>query len=175
MQTKIDLCAEALLKIGEPAITSFNGPSAASQIAAKLYDQTIDRLLCMHTWRFATKRYVLPRANDDGFIIPRNILRVISCSAPRHEIIGNKIMASAPSVEISGIARVEPNEFPAYFSHAAVTKLSMAFCIPLTGNQNTFALLNALFENELRTARFIDSASSNAQQIDNFSLISTRF
>jgi hypothetical protein len=38
-----------------------------------------------------------------------------------------------------------------------------------------FALLNALYESELRTARFIDSTTATPRAIENFPLISARF
>jgi len=175
MQTKIDLCSQALLKIGEPAIPSFTGDDAASQIANKLYDMIMDSLLCMHTWRFATKKYELAKTADGSFLLPGDILRVINSSAPKYELAGDKITAAADKIEISGVARIGAESFPAYFIQPAVTKLAMEFCIPLTGNQTTFAILNALFDSELRTAKFIDSASNPNQSIGNFSLLTTRF
>jgi len=175
MQTKIDLCSQALLKIGEPAITSFTDNNAASQIANKLYDMTIDNLLCLHTWRFATKKYELTKTADGHFPIPGDILRILNSSAPNYELAGDKIMAASDKIEITGIARIGAESFPAYFIQPAVTKLAMGFSIPLAGNRNTFAILNALFESELRAAKFIDSASNPNQSIENFSLLTTRF
>lgn len=175
MQTKIDLCSEALLKIGENAITSFNDDSAAAQISGKLYDIIADNLLCLHTWRFALKKYTLTKLVNGDFLIPTDILRVIACDCSRYEVMQNKIICDTDKIEITGIARVNTEDFPSYFVAPLVTKLAMEFCIPLTGNQNSFAILNALFENEIRTAKFIDSASSPNQTIGNFSLISARF
>jgi hypothetical protein len=175
MRTKIDLCSEALLKIGEQAITSFNGQEAAQQIASKLYDTTIDSLLAMHAWRFAAAKRRLSKTSDGDFLIPADIIRVIGCSAAKYEILGNRIAADADEIEIYATARIGTESFPAYFAAAAATKLAMEFCIPLTGSQNTLAILNALFESEMRAAKFIDSAAGTNQSIGEFSLISARF
>jgi hypothetical protein len=175
MQTKIDLCSQALLKIGEQPITNFSDENVSSRIAAGLYDLTIDALLCRHTWDFATKKYIVAPESDNYFIIPSDVLRIISCSSKDYEIIGNKIKCNSDNLEITAISRIDAEYFPAYFSSLAITKLAMEFCIPLTGNQNTFAILNALFENELNSAKFIDSFSTQNTAIKEFSLLSARF
>ena len=175
MQTKIDLCSQALLKIGEPAITSFNADTAASQIASGLYDITIDALLSRHGWRFACKKYKLNKTAGGDFLIPGDVLRIVGSDAAKYEIIGNKIAAAPREIEISAVARVNAESFPAYFTILAITKLAMEFSLPLTGNQNTYAMLSALFESELRSAKFIDSAAEPNKSIEKFSLLSARF
>jgi hypothetical protein len=175
MLTKIDLCSQALLKIGENAIASFNDDCAAAKIAKSLYDTVIDALISGYNWRFATKKYQLRRTESGGFPIPSEILRVIACSARDYEIAGNVINAKADAIEITASARVGAESFPPYFAAAAATRLAMEFCVPLTGNQNMFALLNALYESELRTARFIDSTTATPPAVENFPLITARF
>ena len=175
MQTKIDLCSQALLKIGEKAIAGFEDGSAAAEIARKSYDAVIDGMLCLHPWRFAMKKYALTKTDDGGFPIPADALRVVSCGAARHEIMGNRIFADVPEIEITAVAKCGPESFPPYFSAAATTRLALEFCIPLTGNQNAFAILNALFDNELRIAKFVDSSFGANTSIGGFALIDTRF
>ena len=175
MQTKIDLCSKALLKIGEQVITNFSGDTVVSKIAAGLYDLTIDALLCKHTWDFAKKRYNIAPESDGMFIIPEDILRIINCSSKNYEIIGNKIKSDSDTLELTAICRIDAQYFPAYFSSLVITKLAMEFCIPLTGDQNTFAVLNAVFTNELNSAKFIDSFSTSKPVISEFSLLTSRF
>jgi hypothetical protein len=175
MLTKIDLCSQALLKIGENAIASFDDDTAASKIAKSLYDITIDVLISGHSWRFASKKYRLQKTEAGNFLIPAEILRITGCNCPNYEITGNRINANADEIEITATTRVAPEFFPPYFAAAAIAGLAAEFCIPLTGNQNTFALMNALCENELRNAKFIDSTTSAPQFIKNFSLLSARF
>ena len=174
MLTKIGLCNQALLKLGESAIASFGDDVAAAQIAAKLYDATIDNLLCMHAWRFAMKKFALHKTKGGYFVRPRSALRVISCDHPAFEVVGNKIFCPAASIELIAVARAEVEDFPAYFAAAAATKLALEFCVPLTGNQNVYAILNALFESEFRAAKFIDSSFGANQAILNFPLVTVR-
>ena len=172
MFTKIDLCSMALLKIGEKPIQSLIEDSAASQLARTLFDAVVDTLLSMFPWRFATQTITLIRNADGDFIIPVNVLRVLKCDG---KIIGNKIISSAESTEIVAVVKTEPECFPGYFASLVATKLAAEFSIPLVGDTNIFKMMTALFESEYQSAKFIDSASSNQTNINDFSLINSRF
>ena len=175
MQTKIDLCGAALLKIGERAIAGFNEDSAAAQIAGRLCDQVIDGMLSAHAWRFATRKYALDKTSDGDFLIPSDVLRILSCDRKKYDVRRNRIVADGDKLEITCVVRTTPESFPPYFAAALTTKLAMEFCVPLTLDKNNFAFLNALYENELRFAKFLDSSFGANQEIENFSLINTRF
>ena len=172
MFTKIDLCSMALLKLGEKPIQSLREDSASAQLARTVFDPTVDTLLSMFPWRFATQLIELNRNSDNDFIIPSNVLRILKCDG---QIIGNKIITSAEKTEIIAIVRTEPEYFPGYFATLVATKLAVEFCIPLVGDSNIFKMMMALYESEYQSAKFIDSTTSNQTNIDNFSLINSRF
>ena len=172
MFTKIDLCSMALLKLGEKTIQSWGEDSVAANLSRTLFNPTVDTLLSMFPWRFATQTIVLTRNSDGDFIIPANVLRVLKWSG---KIIGNKIETNADTLEISAIVKTEPECFPGYFATLVATKLAMEFCIPLTGDTNIFRIMTSIYESEYQSAKFIDSTSSNQSNIDEFSLINTRF
>ena len=88
MQTKLDLCTMALLKLGEQPIQSLNQDTPAAQLALTLFDSTMDTLLASHPWRFATRRIKLKKNTDGNFLIPSECLRVLRCDG---EIFGNHI------------------------------------------------------------------------------------
>lgn len=172
MFTKIDLCSMALLKLGEKPIQSLREDSVAAQLSRTLFDPTVDTLLSMFPWRFATQLLVLNKNTEGDFIIPSNILRILKCDG---KIIGNKIITSAETTEITAIVRIEPELFPGYFSTLVATKLALDFCIPLIGDMNIFNMMMALYEAEYQSAKFIDSTTSNQTNINDFSLINSRF
>ena len=172
MLTKIDLCSFALLKLGEEPIQSLTDNSASAQLARSLFDPVIESLLTLHPWRFAQKTFELTKTTDDDFVIPSEVLRIIKCPG---EVIGDKIIYSSETVSISAIIRTDVEYFPSYFTSLAATKLAMEFCIPLLGDQNIFRMLAALYESELRAAKFIDSTISVNTNIGDFSLISSRY
>ena len=115
---------------------------------------------------------MLNKTSEGDFIIPSNVLRVLKCDG---KIIGNKIINSADTTEIIAIVHKEPESFPGYFATLVATKLALEFCVPLTGDTNIFNMMMALYESEYQSAKFIDSTISNQTNIDNFSLINSRF
>lgn len=172
MNTKIDLCSTALLKLGERPIQSLLDDTPAAQLSRTLYDPVVDTLLALHPWRFACQSFDLTKNADGEFLVPAQCLRILRC---RGELVGNKIISPADTISITAIVRVGVESFPAYFASLAATKLAMEFCIPLVGDQGVFRMLAALYETELQAAKFIDSASMPTAGIDSFSLINARF
>ena len=100
------------------------------------------------------------------------MLRVIKTNG---KIIGNQIISNTDTLNIVSIVRVTPDVFPSYFASLVATKLAVEFCMPLISDQTVFRTLVALYENELQTAKFIDSTTSVNTGIENFSLIDSRF
>lgn len=172
MFTKIDLCSMALLKLGEKPIQLLSDDSVTAQLARTLFEPTVDTVLSMFPWRFATQSIVLTRNSDGDFVIPSDVLKIIKCDG---QITGNKIITHSDTTNITAIVRTEPEAFPGYFAKLIATKLAIEFCIPLTGDINIFKIMSALYESELQSAKFIDSTTSNQSNIDNFSLINSRF
>lgn len=172
MLTKIDLCSMALLKLGEKPVQSLVDDSAASQLARTLFDPVIDALIAVHPWRFASRTFELTKTTDGDFIIPSDVLRIIKCPG---QICGNRIKAPTETLQILAIVRTPVESFPSYFVSLAATRLAMEFCVPLIGDRNIFRMLVALYESELQSAKFIDSTTSTTADIENFSLINTRF
>ncbi len=172
MLTKVDLCSMALLKLGERPIQSLADDSTASQLARTLFDPVMDALIASHPWRFATRTYELTETTDSEFIIPADVLRVIKAPG---KIFNGRISAPGEKISIVAMVRVSPEAYPCYFVSLAATKLAMEFCVPMTGDQSVFRMLAALYETEYQSAKFIDSTTTTAANIDNFSLINARF
>ena len=172
MLTKVDLCSMALLKLGERPIQSLADDSVASQLARTLFDPVMDALIAAHPWRFAMRTYELTETVDNDFIIPTDVLRVLKSPG---KVSGGRIIATGDKIPVTTIVRVAPESYPSYFVSLAVTKLAMEFCVPLTGDQSVFRMLAALYETEYASVKFIDSTTTTAANIDNFSLINARF
>ena len=172
MFTKIDLCSMALLKLGEKPIQSWREDSASAQLARTLFEPTVDTLLSLFPWRFATQELVLNKTPNDDFVVPCGVLRILKCNG---QIIGNRIKAAENTIKILAVVKTEPEMFPGYFATLVATKLAMEFCIPLIGDANVFKMMTALYESEYQSAKFIDSTTSNQSGIGSFSLIDSRF
>ena len=172
MLTKQDLCSMALLKLGEQPLVSLTSDTAAAQLARTLCDVTLNSLLSSHPWRFATDAVLIERDTDGNLIIPENVLRILKCNG---HVCGKKIFSHSDNVKLLAVVNVDVEDFPSYFISLAATRLSMEFCMPLTGNQQMFRTLVSLYESELQTAKFIDSTTDSDAGVRDFSLINVRF
>ena len=172
MFTKIDLCSMALLKLGEKPIQSWREDSATAQLARTLFDPVVETLLAMFPWRFATQSLTLQRNSDGDFLIPANVLRILKCEG---QINGNKIITNSETLEISAIVKTEPENFPGYFATLVAAKLAVEFCIPVLGDTNILRIMTSLYESEYQSAKFVDSTLNRQSNIDDFSLINSRF
>ena len=172
MFTKIDLCSMALLKLGEKPIQSWREDSATAQLARTLFDPVIEPLLAMFPWRFATQSLTLQKNSDGDFLVPANVLRILKCEG---QINGNKIITNSDTLEISAIMKTEPENFPGYFATLVAAKLAVEFCIPILGDVNILRVMTSLYESEYQSAKFVDSTLSRQSNIDDFSLINSRF
>jgi hypothetical protein len=165
----------ALLKIGEKPILSLNEETPTAAISRTLFDQSINYVLSLHPWKFATQKITLTKTDGGDFALPVNVLRVIDCDCALYQVSNNRVAAPVDTIEITAIIKVNPENMPSYFVNVATLYLAREFCMPLTGDQNLLRTIAALYESELRAAKFIDSTMSNANDIENFSLISARF
>lgn len=172
MFTKIDLCSMALLKLGEEPVQSFSDDSATAKLSRTLYQPIVDALLAIHPWHFATQQIDLIKNSDGKFVIPSDVLRILKTKG---KIIGDNIISDKDKLSILAIVKTDSVSFPSYFVSLVATRLAMEFCIPLSGNQNVFRMLAALYETELQNAKFIDSTIDVSNSVSNFSLIDTRF
>ena len=172
MLTKQDLCSMALLKLGEKPLTTLNADTASAQLSRTLYDTTINSLLSAHPWHFATQQFYIVKNQDNEFIVPENILRILRCTG---NVYGNRIFSDMEKVSMLAVTHTEPEKFPSYFISLAATKLALEFCIPLTGNQQMLRTLISLYESEFQNAKFIDSSTHSNYGIEDFSLVTARF
>jgi hypothetical protein len=162
----------ALLKLGESPIQSLLDDTAAAKLSRTLFDTVIDALLTMHPWRFASQEIKLVKNASGNFLIPSDVLRVLKTNG---RVVGDKIYSDSDNISIIAVTKTAPEKFPSYFASLAATRLAMEFCVPLLGDQTIFRMLVALYESELKTAKFIDSTTSVCDSVSDFSLVSSRF
>ncbi|MBQ3784915.1 MAG: hypothetical protein II843_00785, partial [Alphaproteobacteria bacterium] len=90
-------------------------------------------------------------------------------------INGDKIITNSDTLEVSAIVKTEPEKFPGYFATLVAAKLAVEFCIPILGDVNILRVMTSLYESEYQSAKFVDSTLSRQSNIDDFSLINSRF
>lgn len=185
--TDVNLCSNALIKIGASPLTSFEDGTAEAEVAANLYPQIRDALLSSYPWSFAVGQKTLARLESRpladfkyAYALPYDFLRIISAgnagrgSGLEYRIFENKMHTNAEHVTITYIFRPHVDTFPAFFVEALMARLAAEFCIPLTESTTRADFLSRLAEDAITQARLIDAQQATPRKFEDFTLVEAR-
>jgi hypothetical protein len=151
--SSIDIASAALIRLGEPPISSFEEDSDTAQKVAPLYEPTIQKLLGQHNWEFATTRkqlqidaagtpvtgwaraFLLPSLKTDRIGQPLAFFETASTYAPKvfeYEVSGKWVFTNYLTLYCEYIRRVPEIEWPGYFEVLAVEDCAARFAMPVT-------------------------------------------
>ena len=183
----LDLCSQALVRLGAAPIGSFTDGSAEATVANRLYALVRDALLSTHPWTFSIRQTALstteaPQSGDYAFrlTLPADCLRVISAGSGGsqrgldYRVQGHSIFADARSLTVSFQQRIAESDFPPFFAAALVARLAAEFCLPVTESAGRAEVLRKSADIELKQARLIDSQQSTPRRFEDFTLIEAR-
>jgi hypothetical protein len=187
MATKVTICSNALLLLGDQTINSLTEGSPRARLAANLYDSTRDDLLRSHPWNCAVKRVILAPdvdapAFDYGaqFSLPGDWLRNLSVGPDGQEVDykveGQKIIANGTSLALRYIFR---NDNEATWDALLVTgmelKMAAAMAYGITKSTSLADMMYGKLERHMKTARSTDGQDDPAQTLGDERLYSARF
>jgi hypothetical protein len=153
--SKEDIASQALARLGEPSISSFEEDSETAEKVSQLYESTIQNLLGRYQWNFASRRAVLSidggkvPANEwkNGFILPAprteivgNPYRVYNSTGLRapevfdYEIEGRYVLTNFETIVVEYTARVPESQWTGYFQVLAIEALAATLALPVTEN-----------------------------------------
>jgi hypothetical protein len=136
-ETEVQICNEALGRIGEPVITDLAGTDVRSKTCKLFYDSMRNKLLTGHIWKFATVYAKLERASTPplfnwayAYALPSNFLKMsdIYPKIGRYEIgAGDIVYTNISDGYIEYVADViDPTLFSNDFKEALIYKLALA-------------------------------------------------
>lgn len=185
--TKVDICARALIYIGAQPISSFDDGSTEALVASNIYENILQSTLCRHRWRFATEQqqlsllaaaptgryeyaYQLPTSPD---LLQLNTITVADVPI-EYGRYGDKIFVNGYDSQSALIAdyifRQDESEFPAYFKDALELKLASRFAGSVARDAAMIKQFSAEAEQQMLIAKNIDS-----QEVTNKKLSTKRF
>lgn len=151
----VDVASQALARLGEPAISSFDEDSDTAEKVNQLYEPTILQLLASHDWQFATKRAVLDEdaagvpVNEwrRAFLLPAlgtervgNPLSFFNSTQPsarqvfHYELQDKWVFSDYDTMVAEYISRKHETQWPGFFLTLAIEALAATFALPVTEN-----------------------------------------
>ena len=183
----LDLCSQALVRLGASPIGSFSDGSAEATVAGRLYGLVRDALISAYPWTFSVREMALatteaPQSGDYAFrlTLPDDCLRVISAGPGGsgrgldYRVRGHSVFANTRSITVTFQQRIAESEFPPFFAAALVARLAAEFCLPVTESAARAEVLRKSADLELKQARLIDSQQSTPNRVEDFTLIQAR-
>lgn len=171
-KSKLDILNQAIVLLGDTAVTSFEqDDGAAAQAARQIYDRLVESLFTVDSYkfRFAVKQFKLnqlqaaPMDADDGgfkyaYALPSDFLQLVVLNTRfEYEIYGNQIRCNDTNLILDYVYRVDESLWPAYFEEMVVYRLAADLCMPVTDNASLEDRLMNKFDMARRTAKAIDS------------------
>ena len=162
-KNEIDIINRALVKVGANPIQGLEENSAESIVIKDLYSGVRDMVLSAYSWSFAKKKSILTKTTKqyiDGrniFILPNDILRLLSVDTDDYELIEGELLSVQDSVFVTYIFRPNVIDFPAYFENTLVAKLASEVCLPLTDSTARTEFLIKIADKEFKACRLIDA------------------
>ena len=185
--TKVDICARALIMIGAQPISSFDDGSTEALVASNIYENITQSILCRHRWRFATEQqqlsllvstptgryeyaYQLPTSPD---LLQLNTITVADVPI-EYSRYGDKVFVNGYDYQSDLIAdyifRQDESEFPAYFKLGLEYTLASIFAGSVARDAAMIKQFSDLAERQILIAKNTDS-----QEVTNKKLSTKRF
>tara|TARA_R110002126_G_scaffold155060_1_gene302097 strand:- start:413 stop:994 length:582 start_codon:yes stop_codon:yes gene_type:complete len=188
--TDVTVVNKAFALIGANTISTFVGTSTEQIVATELYSMTVEAALVSHRWRFATGKQTMARLVaaplnqwDAAYQMPTQPIALLvngvyildnPIDYDRYE---DKIYTNATTsdvVDIDYIFSPEEATWPPYFTQAVVFDLAAIFAAGIAQDAGLSELFGNKATLEYRKARWSDSSSQTAKNLDGRSLIRKR-
>lgn len=195
----VALCNEALVRLGEAEISSFDDGTALARSCARIYPTVADAALAGYPWRFTLTKARLARqlrapagewlyahALPADLMVLRGVFP--SAAATRqvaeYELFEGQVYSGAPDLWADYQRGIQPELWPATFRAAIVAALAADLAIPVAASS---ALADLWHRRAFGTpseggggglmgqARRVDSQQQPPQRIGDFPLILARF
>lgn len=186
MATDISICSNALLMLGQSAISSFSETGDRVTLCANLYPSVRDAVLRSHPWNCATKRVLLSPANPPPafdfscrFPKPSDWLRTLQVGKNGCQIDfrseGRSILANANALPLVYIARVSPVEWDPSLVHVVELAMAAKLAYAVTSSTSMEQLKMQEFKDALKSAKAEDGQDDPPEEFEEGSFVEARF
>lgn len=174
----IELCNNALIDLGEEAITSLSDNTKAARLCNQRWPAVRDAVLRAHPWNCATAQARLAAgqapSGQDGwryaaaFPLPTDCLRLLCVEAGGAEPQAWEVQEGAVLCDCAGpldiqyIRRVsDPRRFDPLLCETLTARLSATLAYPITGSASLAQSFWGAYAEKLREARGVDAREAS--------------
>lgn len=185
--TRVSICSNALLLLGENTIASLEEETDAAILAANLYESTRDDTLRSHPWNCAIKREILAPETaapafgfSRTFLLPGDWLRTLQVGPDgQHVDYRNEsghILANATALPLRYIWRNEnESTWDAMLVKAMELAMAAAMAYPITASTSQQELREQKLAAHLKRCRAVDGQEDPPEELGDYPLLQARY
>jgi|TARA_R110002020_G_scaffold22513_7_gene76087 hypothetical protein len=186
MSSEAEICSNALSLLGDDPITALTDDSTRARLCNRFYASTRDSVLRAFTWNFAITRQALAQSTttpnfefsfqyqlpEDPFCL--KALK-IDDDYEKWRVEGRFLLTNASTVSLQYIARItDVGQYDALFTESLEYRLAEKMAWPITQNNKSVEVFNALYTQKLAEARTMSSQEGYGETFDADDLIVAR-
>lgn len=183
MLSAVEICNQAILKIGATRINSFDDNTVESTVVKEYYESAVKWMLSQYPWSFSLKTVELSQLPDKpirdyeyAYSLPVDMIRLHrTYPLTDFRIEGDQLWSNERSMAVKYVSRPDERFFPSYFSQALMLYLATMICIPITENVQKESEMFMLSQDALRRAKSIDAQQHPQEGFQDFPLEEARF
>lgn len=184
--SKVQICSNAMLLLGQESIASFSEASDRATLASNLWDNSRQAVLRSHPWNCAIKRDALaPDATAPAFdwtyqfTLPADCLRVLSVGqdgdVTEYKIEGRKILIDDNPAYLRYIYdNKDVASWDAMLVEAMTRYMAFSMSYPLTKSTSLRDSMFAEFNKLLKQAKAIDGQEDTPDDVGDFPFLAVR-
>ena len=183
MTSKVALCNDALLLLGDKIITDLNEATPQARACKTVYEGALRSVLVAWPWSCAVRRALLPKSTeqnafgagnkylrlpDDIKVLPLTDTGEKEGEPVPYSVEGRFIITSqeAPLKVRYISSELEPVDMPPSFYDLVAAKLASRLSEKLTGSKNKLNSMEAIYQQRMREAVMADSFERSAEEIE---------
>lgn len=144
MATKVEICSNALMLLGDSPIASFTEGTKRSTLCANLYPLARRDILRKHSWNCVTKRVVLSPMStapafgnwSKQFVPPGDLLRLLAIGTDDcpegYSFEGKLILANTDVLRLRYIADLDEGQWDSNLTNVMIQRMAMDLAYPIT-------------------------------------------
>lgn len=186
MTSSVSICSNALIRLGDKPISSFQDETDRANACANLYPSTRDAMLRAHPWNCAVKRVLLaPLSTAPAFDyayqfqLPADWLRTIQVGARECSLDftmeGQRILCDANSLPLVYIFHnIIESTWDDTLVDVMTARMASVLAYPITQSASMKQAMEAEFQIAFKQAKAVNGQDDRDETLGDFPLLANR-
>ena len=195
MTSVVEICNSALNSLGAANITALTEDSRNARLCNQRYEPVRDAIFRSHYWNCLIKRVELAADTaapayeyDKQYTLPADCIRVLQIGGfhngassmlsggQTYKIEGKKVITDEEEIFLTYVAKItDPQEYDTLLVETIAARLAAELAYAITQSNTVAQTLDAVYQEKLREARFVDASEGTPYDVDASTFINARY